>query len=127
MSRNLTLQEVELINNKAKEIIATSGKRYGFGEEADVYQDVMDQYIRQRDILQKGGDLSEPLQGFAKLVDHHKVADAYKKDAAARLSQRINDALSGPKITFGDIKRVTRDVTEAFETEERFNKMKFKS
>lgn len=124
-SRHLDYQEIEWINKKAKEIIAASNKSYGFGGDTHIYTEVTDSYLRQREVLKNGGEVdSDIMQGFEKF-DQPSLAEARRQSAEARLEKKINHALSGPTVGFGDLKRITRDVTEEFEKEERFRKMKF--
>lgn len=131
MLYELTNKERELIDQKVKEIEKSGGIVPGF----KTYQDITDQvtihYIQERDYLKFLND-RKPESQFAgdKLARYEAAArgdhgNRERDDRDYRLNKKINDALSGPKVGFGDIKRITEDVKLEFEQEERFNKMNF--
>lgn len=131
MSHRLNEKEKNFILQKVKEIKEASGISYGFGGDKHIVEQVTDSYIKQREklILSKGVE-PESQHAVDKMARYEAAARGYnvnreREDREARLNQKISEALSGPKVGFGDIKRITADTTAEFEEEERFGKMKF--
>lgn len=129
MSYQLTNKERELIEQKVKETEADGGIVEGFKTYKDVEEHVTRLYIQQRDALKYNTGVKHE-SSMDKLARYEAAArgdhgNQEREDRKTRLNQKINNALSGPKVGFGDIKRITADITAEFEQEERFKKMKF--
>lgn len=131
MSNLLTNKERELIEQNVKEIEKSGGIVPGFKTYENIEDEVTTHYIRERDYLKFLNDKKpESQHAVDKLARYEAAArgdhGTREQDAQKdRLNQKINKALSDSKVGFGDIKRITADVTAEFEQEERFKKIKF--